>query len=106
MNIYIKPKAGLGPGDFTVSVTDKAGRAVPTTVPAMSGGEIKVTVPGLFPEQLLDNYKITVSVKGVSAQYVRSVMSCAYGLQQKGTAVELLQALYQYSLAAADYFGV
>ncbi len=105
MNIYIKPKAGYGLNDFTVKVTDAAGKAVATTAPAMVKGEIKVTVPGLFPEQLLDNYKITVSVKGVSAQYVRSVMNCAYNLQQKGTAVELVQALYQYCLAAKDYFG-
>ncbi len=105
MNIYIKPKDGIGLSDVTVKVTNRTtGAACPTTAPALVKGEIKVTVPGLFPEELLSDLNITVTVKGVSATYVRSVMSCAYSLQQKGTAVDLVKALYQYSLAAKDYF--
>jgi hypothetical protein len=105
MNIYIKPKDGYGINDITVTVTDKAGKAVATEAPIMSGSEIKITVPGFYPEQLLNDYNVTVTVNGVSATYVRSVMTCAYVLEQKGTAVELLEALYQYSLAAQGIWG-
>ncbi len=105
MSIYIKPKAGYGLNDFTIAVADQTGKAVATTAPAMVKGEIKVMVPGLYPEQLLNDYTATVTVKGVSAPYVRSVMSCAYGLQQRGLAVDLVQALYQYSLAAREIWG-
>ncbi len=105
MNIYIKPKAGVGVNDVSVKVTEEDGKEHAVTAPALVSGEIKVSVPGLFPEELLTNFKITVTVKGVSAEYGRSVMSCAYGLQQRGLAVDLVQALYQYSLAAADFFG-
>ncbi len=104
MNVYIKPKAGHGIDDIAVRVSDRAGSAVATTAPAMVNGEIKISIPGLYPEQLLDNYIVTVTVNDESATYVRSVIGCAYVLEQKAKAVELVESLYQYSLCAQQIF--
>jgi hypothetical protein len=100
MNLYIKPLEGYGLEDFEITVTNAAGKAVKIPDPKMSGEEIKVTMAGILPDEMLDSYKINVTVDGVTGTFTRSVMNCAYEIQKKGRAFNLLKSLYQYCLAA------
>jgi hypothetical protein len=100
MNIYITPKEGYGLEDFKIEVANAK-----IDPPAMSGDRIKAKVTGIYPDQMLDQYSITITVDGKSATYTRSVMNCAYEIEQKGRFVQLVEALYQYSKEANDYFG-
>ena len=103
MTIYMKTKDGYGINDVKVTVTDENGNVIPTTGPVQEGDEIVVKIPGLYPEELLNKCNVNISVKGVSATYVRSIMSCAYVVEHSSTSSnvkELVEALYQYALAA------
>ena len=99
MNIYITPKEGYGLEDFKIEVANAT-----IAPPAMSGDRIKAKVTGIYPDQMLDQYSITITVDGKSATYTRSVMNCAYEIEQKGRFVQLVEALYQYSVEANKIF--
>ena len=112
MNVYLTPAEGYGISDFEISVTDRSGNPYRfVTAPEMKGGNIHVRVYRVYADQMSDDYHITVRLKNdpeKTAVWTRSLMTCAYKIQDRGPGAVLLhlvQALYQYHLADREYWG-
>ena len=112
MNVYFTPAKGYTLDDFVISVTDKDGKKYAgkgkVTDPKMDGSRIHIKIDGTASPQLGRDFHIKIALKNdptKSATWTRSVITCAYVIQQTNTnayAQNLVKALYQYYLAAVD----
>jgi hypothetical protein len=103
MQFFFKPAEGLGLDDFEFVVKDKNGKGAKYSKPVMQGGEIFIEVNDIDPNEMGNQYSVSVTLKSdtsKTATWKRSIMNNAYKLQQKGVATELLEAMYQYYLEA------
>ena len=108
MNVYLTPASGYTLNDFVITVTDKDGKAYKNySTPVMDGGRIYFKIEGMRSPQIGRDFNINVKLKkdtSKTATWTRSVMSCAYTIQQTNTnptTQNLVKALYQYYQAAA-----
>jgi hypothetical protein len=106
INVTLTPADGYKPEDFDVVVTDKNSNPVSVNV-TRSGGVIFFQITGIYSDQMSDDYNITLKLKNTntSLTWTRSIIGCAYNNQQQGKVVDLMQALYQYALAAKKVFA-
>ncbi len=109
MNVYLTPASGYTLNDFEISVTDKDGKAYTNyTAPTMNGNRIHIKIQGMLSPQIGRDFNITVKLKkdaSKTATWTRSVMSCAYVIQQTNTnpaTQNLVKALCAYYNAAAE----
>ena len=87
---------------YDVSVKKNGKEYTNIEVITLSSGVMGVMIYGTSAQELGTEYKITLTNKstGASATYSRSVMNCAYKSQSVASMTGVMQALYQYYLAA------
>ena len=74
---------GITSADFSVVIkNDKAGKAASFTAPKMKSGKVYFKVQDIYSDQMSDDYLITVKTKDGSATWTRSLITCAYEMQQ------------------------